>query len=278
MMGKIFKIPAYGLLGLLVIITSEIGLYLELWFFEIFMTPLCWSGLILFLDALNYKIAGRSLIRNRSKEFLWMFPWSIALWYVFEFYNLFIQNWHYLGLPEFKVVRYAGYFWSFATIWPGVYEIYELILNLKIIKPVRVKPLPLTSFMLLSSVIFGLICLTLPFVVSARTATYLAAPLWLGMIFLLDPFNYAAKKRSLWGEWRSGEITTLLQLILAGAVAGILWEFWNYWATAKWIYTIPILGHIKLFEMPVLGYLGFLPFAVEIFVMWESVKILLKLK
>jgi hypothetical protein len=65
---------------------------------------------------------------------------------------------------------------------------------------------------------------------------------------------------------------------MAGAIAGILWEFWNFWSVSKWIYTVPIFGDIKIFEMPIIGYLGFLPFAVEIFVMWETVKYIFKIK
>jgi hypothetical protein len=118
----------------------------------------------------------------------------------------------------------------------------------------------------------------LPFLVSRYTAQYLAAPVWIGMVFLLDPINYLNRRYSLLRDWADGNLHTLLQLFLSGLIAGGLWEFWNFWATAKWIYTVPIMGDIKIFEMPVLGYLGFPAFAVEIMVMWESVKILLRLK
>ncbi len=268
----------YGYLGIFYILLAEAGLILRWGFFETFMTPWCWTGLILFLDALNYRLAGHSLIQNRRKEFLWMLPFSIAFWYIFEFYNLFLQNWHYVGLPEWRPLRYFGYFWSFATIWPGVLEIYELLRNRGILARVTVRPIKLSGSLLTASFVFGLLCLVSPFVVSARIATYLAAPVWLGMIFLLDPLNYSWKRASLWGDWSRGDLSRLFQLFLAGAIAGFLWEFWNYWATTKWVYTVPILGHVKLFEMPVVGYLGFLPFAVEIFVMWETAKHFLRLE
>jgi hypothetical protein len=45
-----------------------------------------------------------------------------------------------------------------------------------------------------------------------------------------------------------------------------LWEFWNYWAHTKWVYTVPILPQIKIFEMPFLGFFGFGPFALECYV------------
>ncbi len=271
------KFPLYGYLGSLLIVFSEIGLFSHGWFFEIFMTPLCWSGLIFLLDALNYRLSGQSLIQSRTREFLWMVPWSIALWYFFEFYNLFIHNWHYVGLPENGIIRYGGYFWSFATIWPGVYEISDLVKNLNIFRRINVKPVKLSQPKMLILLIFGFICMLLPFIVPGGVATYLAAPVWIGMIFMLDPLNFVWKRHSFWRDWAQGDLSTLFQLFLTGIIAGLLWEFWNYWAMAKWIYTVPVLGQVKLFEMPVLGYLGFPAFAVEVSVRWETVKHFLKL-
>ncbi len=272
------KFPWHGYAGLALLIAAEIGILLEWWFFEIFMTPVCWTGLILFLDGINYRLSGNSLIMTRRREFLWMLPWSIALWYFFEFFNLFIRNWHYVGLPENLAIRYFGYFWSFATIWPGVYEIFELLKNLKIFARIKVKPLQVTRKLLVTSALSGLFCMLLPFFVSSQAATYLAAPVWIGMVFFLDPLNYYWNRHSFWKDWFDGDLSVLIQLFLTGFLAGGLWEFWNYWATAKWIYTVPIWGDLKIFEMPVLGYLGFPAFAVEVFVMWEAVKHLMKIK
>jgi hypothetical protein len=53
-------------------------------------------------------------------------------------------------------------------------------------------------------------------------------------------------------------------------VCGWLWEFWNNWAAAKWHYVFPIGQGWKIFEMPAPGYLGFLPFALECFVMYVT--------
>jgi hypothetical protein len=52
----------------------------------------------------------------------------------------------------------------------------------------------------------------------------------------------------------------------------VLWEFWNYWAGAKWHYTVPIMENLKIFEMPVPGYLGFPAFALECFTMYVFVR------
>jgi hypothetical protein len=62
--------------------------------------------------------------------------------------------------------------------------------------------------------------------------------------------------------------------LVAGAICGLLWEFWNFWALTKWVYDIPYVGWLKVFEMPILGFLGFPPFAVECYVMLNTVSLL----
>jgi len=54
---------------------------------------------------------------------------------------------------------------------------------------------------------------------------------------------------------------------MAGLICGGLWEFWNFWAYTKWLYSVPYLENLKWFEMPPLGFLGFLPFALECYVL-----------
>jgi hypothetical protein len=40
---------------------------------------------------------------------------------------------------------------------------------------------------------------------------------------------------------------------------------WNYWSFPKWIYHIPGVGFWKVFEMPLFGYGGYVPFALELY-------------
>ena len=103
-------------------------------------------------------------------------------------------------------------------------------------------------------------------------STYLAAPLWLGFILLLDPLNARAGEESILGDRRDGQSGRLVNLVAAGLICGLLWELWNYWGGAKWIYNVPILPDVKIFEMPILGFGGFPPFAVECFAMYVTVR------
>ena len=53
---------------------------------------------------------------------------SMPLWVIFEHYNKYtLSNWHYVGLPETLLVRYIGYAWAFATIWPAILITAELV-------------------------------------------------------------------------------------------------------------------------------------------------------
>ncbi len=262
----------HGWVGLVIMGFSEVLLFGGVSFVRTFFIPLVWSGYILLADSLVYRRKGRSMIMNRPGEFLLLLPLSIGFWLIFEFYNLYLRNWHYVGLPEDLPLRLLGYGWAFATIWPAILETAEVLESWKIISGKRAHPWKIKEGHLAASLIFGAFCLVLPFLVSPPAAQYLAAPVWLGFIFLLDPINYWMGRDSLFGDLEKGNPRRFYTLILSGFLCGALWEFWNYWAGARWFYTVPILGHIKIFEMPVLGYLGFPPFAVECFAMYALVK------
>jgi len=54
---------------------------------------------------------------------------------------------------------------------------------------------------------------------------------------------------------------------------GFFWEFWNYLSPfVKWKYNVPYVGFLKIFEMPILGYFGYLPFALEIYAFYWFVR------
>jgi len=43
----------------------------------------------------------------------------------------------------------------------------------------------------------------------------------------------------------------------------VFWELWNWGSLAKWTYSVPYVQRFQLFEMPLLGYAGYLPFGLE---------------
>ena len=90
---------------------------------------------------------------------------------------------------------------------------------------------------------------------------------------MLEPINYRWGGKSILRDWEKGSLRKFYLLLTAGCICGFLWEFWNFWATTKWIYTVPFFEELKLFEMPVLGFFGFPPFAVECYVIYNFISL-----
>jgi hypothetical protein len=262
--------------GLLIMIVSETATLLRVEPFWSWNTPIAWTGFVLFADGVVFRARGESWIRSAPREFALLALVSIPLWVVFEGYNLVLRNWHYTGLPENTALRYFGYAWSFATITPAIFEGAELIaVGRGSRRPGgsggsdRYSVPPLASIV---SILAGMLMLGSPFFVSPEIARYMAAPVWLGFIFLLDPINAQLGGESLWLDTRAGRYDRIVNLSLSGFLCGALWEFWNFWAGAKWHYTVPIMERWKIFEMPLPGYFGFPPFALECFTMYVFVR------
>jgi hypothetical protein len=268
------RLPRYGLAGAGIIILGEALLVADFPLVKEWFTPLMWTGYVLLLDGVIRRRKGTSLLSDYPMEFFLLALISIGSWVIFEGYNTLLGNWRYLELPDNMGVRYFGYAWSFATISPGLFLTYELLDAYLPGRAPMDRP-RLGNGLLFSSVSFGLACLIVPLI---WPSTYMSPLVWMGFAFFLDPINGRLGDRSFLTEFFTGRFRSLLIMFLAGFLCGLLWEFWNYWAVTKWEYTVPYLGHIKVFEMPVLGFLGFLPFAVESYAIYIFVRRLIPIR
>ena len=120
-------LPVWGWLGLVIILLAESLLFLHFRWVEVFFTPIVWTGYLLFADSLVYSLKGSSLMANSLRSFLGLACCSVPLWLVFEAYNLRLRNWTYVGLPQNPLLCGLGYTWSFATIWPAIFETGDLV-------------------------------------------------------------------------------------------------------------------------------------------------------
>jgi hypothetical protein len=227
-----------------------------------------WWPLLLFLDGLLSRLTGKSHLWEEPLDFLRMLFFSVTVWIVFEVFNLWLSNWHYAGIEPRLWLRWPGYALSFATVLPGVLLTAEVLAALGVGADLRGEKRHLDNWQPVFLLV-GVACLVLPFL-----APHYAFPLiWFAFIFLLDPLLDLLTGDSLTRRFLAGERQRYLCLLLAGLGCGIWWEMWNYPSSAKWVYTLPVLNFGKIFEMPVLGFLGFLPFALECWVMYEFLKV-----
>ncbi|HSB04399.1 MAG TPA: hypothetical protein VLK23_04335, partial [Thermodesulfobacteriota bacterium] len=261
--------PIHGILGIFLLFLSEIYLFRKVEPFYSWFYCFAWWSYILAIDAVIYRIKGNSLIMNRIKEFLLMIPWSIFIWLIFEAANLSLKNWYYINLPHSLIERWLGYVLAFGTVLPGLFETTELLETIGIFKGKKSRKIAFSKTTHIFFIFLGIFCL-LSSVLSPQSFYCL---IWVGFIFLLEPFNYWFGGRSLLRDLEEGNRRKIYLLLSAGLICGLLWEVWNYWALSKWIYTVPFFEEAKGFEMPFLGFLGFPPFAVEAYVTYNFISL-----
>jgi hypothetical protein len=261
--------PAHGWLGLFALIVCEYLMFHGVEPVATYFSPLAWTSYILVADGAIYAVSGHSRLREEPRGLLKMAVLSIPLWLIFEGYNLRLANWAYVGLPQSRIERWFGYGWSFATITPGIFMTAALIESFGRFKE-ESRRARFSRAAENASILIGAAFLIVPLVVPARIAPYLFGLVWLGFLFLLEPINYRLCLPSFEGDFARGRRARLYSFLVSGWICGWLWEFWNYWARAGWIYIFPIGQQYKIFQMPAPGYLAFPVFALECFAMYVT--------
>lgn len=235
------------------------------WFYQ-----LAWWGYILLADALVHRARGDSLLVDRRRAFSVMCLASATFWFAWELVNLRLGDWVYVGVPRFLPARWLGAFVAYATVLPGVLETYELLTAWGLKWGRGVRPIPVTRRWYGWFYLTGALMLALP-LVWPRVFFPLV---WGAVVFLLEPLNHRLGAKSLMRAWEGGDLSPFVRLLVAGMICGAFWESWNWLAGARWEYTIPWLAEPKVFAMPLAGYLGFPPFAVECYVFMAAVSLL----
>ncbi len=259
MKEKILRLNLY--IGLFAFLSSTLLLVLRIPFMKTWFFCFAWWSLILFLDSWNFRRQRSSLLSGSFGKFLFMAYLSVFLWVVFELFNLRLKNWSYHSLPLHAPERWAGYFLAFASVVPAIKELSLLFgdfLKGKSLALFRISPKPIVLWG------FFLLGLLSVFFVLLWPKIFFPLP-WLCFIFLLDPINYWLRNDSILEGFETGDWTQFWSWVLAGLVAGFLWELWNFWAGSHWEYSLPYLDFGRVFHMPVFGYTGFLPFSLEVF-------------
>jgi hypothetical protein len=260
-------LPAYGWLGLVTLIGAEWLMFRGVEPVATYFTPIAWTAYILVADAAVLAVTGHSRLRDAPRKFEQVALLSIPLWLIFEAYNLRLENWTYAGLPLNWLASWLGYGWSFATITPAIFVTADLVEAFGWFAPPR-RPVKFSPTTERGFVALGAALLLVPLLLPKHAGAHLFALVWVGFVFLLDPINRRLRLPSLGADLEQGRRSRLYALLFSGWVCGWLWEFWNYWASAKWHYIFPMAQSWKIFEMPVPGYVGFIPFALECHVMY----------
>jgi hypothetical protein len=98
---------------------------------------------------------------------------------------------------------------------------------------------------------------------------YLFPLLWISPLLIIVCLQTLMGERHILSEMAAGDWHGAVAAALAALVCGAAWEMWNYFSLAKWEYSIPLVHRFLIFEMPLLGYAGYLPFGLECLVIGD---------
>ncbi len=226
-----------------------------------------WYPTLVFLDARTSRRFDDAPIFARPKVIVPLLAWSAVIWLLFEAANFRLRNWYYVFLPAQPVERWAGIILSFATVVPAVLLAARLF-DAAWDGPTTTRRLTIRPWQLRAAMATGMVAGVL-----AIAFPQLFFPLIWGAVWLaVDPWLYRRRPEwSLLGDLERGDWSRVTRLLAGGVVVGFLWEFYNYWALGKWIYTVPWLEALKLFEMPPFGFVGFPIFALEAWTLYHAV-------
>ena len=267
------SLPLHGWLGLALIVIfwtlnwTLTGLRTHWGFFPL------WLGYCLTIDGLVYWRTGTSLLTRSPRRYVGLFFVSSPVWWLFEFLNVRTQNWEYLAVEYFSPLAYA--FWTtlcFTTVIPAVFGSAELFASFDFVKRLRRGPVIGTDRRTtLFFFILGWVMLILMWLWPKIFFPFL----WLSVFFILEPINVWMGNRSLAFWTQRGDWRPVISLWLGVLLTGFFWEMWNFYSFPKWIYHVPWGNWLHIFEMPLLGYGGYLPFALELYALYHLISGLL---
>ncbi len=259
--------PAHGWVGLILVISfwwinwGLSGLRTHWAFFPM------WLGYCLTVDGLVVLRQGESLLTRAPKRYLGLFLISAPAWWLFELLNWRTLNWIYQARDQFS---HGQYFLlaslSFSTVMPAVFSSAELFGTFRWVQGIGKGPsIAPTQKALVGFFTVGWLMLALLLL----WPRYFFPFLWISVYFILEPLNVWRRRPSLAYHTALGDWRPVLSLWLGCLMCGFFWEMWNFYSYPKWLYQVPFVDFLHLFEMPLLGYGGYMPFALELFALYQ---------
>jgi len=225
-------------------------------------TPL-WVSYVVFVNGLTYRRTGSCLLTHKTRYLLLLFPASALFWWYFEYLNRFAQNWYYVGQELFTPVSYAVHATvAFSTVLPAVMSTLDLLRSYPALRHTRFqRPLVCANRRTHAGAVLGLGSFGL--VIVAASPDYSYPLLWISPLLILVSLQVLLSEENVLQKLERGEWHAITLPALAALICGFFWEMWNQYSYPKWAYCIPYVQRFQIFEMPLLGYLGYLPFGLQ---------------
>lgn len=227
-------------------------------------TPL-WLAYIVVVNALTLRRSGQCLLTQRPGYLLALFPLSAAFWWLFEWLNRFVENWHYVGIEGFSAAEYVLFASiSFSTVLPAVMSTLDWLESFPSLagacvhlgRPRRAPSRRAGAGLSLALAVLGGGAL-------AAWPDVVFPLVWVAPLFAVLGVQQALGEETALAPLTAGDWRPVILPALAALICGFFWELWNFRSLAHWVYSVPYVQRFHLFEMPVLGYAGYLPFGLQ---------------
>lgn len=251
----------HAVVGALLLIVAVVGLCRDVsWLAQPFYCWVWW-GYILLLDGFSAWKRGDSILTTRRRFVVPICIWSITFWFFFELLNARIQNWYYVEVFPSDALLAGSLFavFAFSTVFMGIFQTVDALNASGLWRrwkgPSRRFPGSMTYAIQGVGLLMAGVALIFPY--------YLGPLIWGSITLLVDPWNYRRGARSLLRDLEHGDYGLLARILLGGLICGVVWESLNFYAPQKWLYTVRGLEGFKVFEMPLIGFLGFPALALD---------------
>ncbi len=258
--------PAWGWLGVAMVAVAWVLAWNRFaWFAPLqqhTFTPL-WVGYIVVANALVAQRTGRCMLVHHTRDFLLLFPLSALFWWFFEYLNRFVGNWYYAGIEGFgpwEYVLFASL--SFSTVLPAVLATRDWLASFPRLYAglERFRPIPPAGSRAVAASVLALGVVGLAGL--ALRPAQLFPLVWIGPLLVVVALQTLAGEDNVLFSLSRGDWRPLWLPALAALLCGFFWEMWNIGSLAHWEYAIPYAHRFQIFEMPLLGYAGYLPFGI----------------
>ena len=259
--------PWWGWLGLAWLIIAWILAWNRFPWFERWQeftfTPL-WLAYVIVINALSYQRTGRCMMLHQTIRLFLLFPLSAVFWWSFEYLNRFVENWYYVEISDFGPWEYFIFgTLPYSTVLPAVLGTAEWLKSFPQLSSgldsfwhLGIKHQTALVWLMLVTGCAGLSVMSV-------WPDYLYTLIWIAPLLLITGLQGITNHETpLLAALTTGNWQTVWVLALAALVCGFLWELWNFNSQAHWVYAVPYVQRFHLFEMPLLGYAGYLPFGI----------------
>ena len=263
---RLYHLPWWGKLGVMLVIVFWILAWNRFaWFtdFQVYTFTPIWLGYILIINALTHSRKGYCLLTREPLYLLSLFLLSAIFWWYYEYLNIFIRNWHYVGtekLTTAEIIIHSSF--AYATVLPAVLSTAEWLhtfprLDLPSQQRWELQMSHPRSWAI-ASWLGGSITLGL----ATLWPEILFPLIWIAPLFVVAGLKYLLEGKTIFSVLIRGDWQPVLLLTLAALCCGFFWELWNVNSFAHWEYSVPYVQAFHLFQMPLLGYAGYLPFGL----------------